>query len=109
VVPGGEEIGSLFCQMTRIPVWATRWITAKLRNRRFFSLAELNAAIATLLVQLNDRLSRHLGASRRTLFEQLEQPALKRLPAEPYALGGRDDRTAERHPRWIRRSNRWEA
>ncbi|MEI7608166.1 MAG: hypothetical protein WCJ64_12375 [Rhodospirillaceae bacterium] len=26
-----------------------RWILARLRNRRFFSLAELNAAIAELL------------------------------------------------------------
>jgi transposase len=29
---------------------------------------------------------RHLGASRRELFEQLDQTALKPLPAEPYAF-----------------------
>jgi len=63
---------------------ATRWIIAKLRNRRFFSLAELNAAIAELLTALNDRVTRHLGASRRALFEEVERPALKPLPAEPY-------------------------
>ncbi len=28
--------------------------------------------------------SRHLGASRRALFDELERPALKPLPAEPY-------------------------
>ncbi len=65
---------------------ATRFITAKLRNRQFFSLAALNAAIAELVTQLNDRMSRHLGASRRTLFEELERSALKPLPAEPYVF-----------------------
>ena len=29
-------------------------------------------------------MTRHLGASRRALFEELERPALKPLPAEPY-------------------------
>ena len=63
---------------------ATRWIIAKLRHRRFFSLAELNAAISDLLAQLNDRVTRHLGTSRRALFEEIERPALKALPAAPY-------------------------
>ncbi|MFY9990501.1 MAG: transposase [Rhodoplanes sp.] len=65
---------------------ATRFIIAKLRNRRFFTLTALNAAIAELVAQLNDRMSRHLGASRRALFEELERPALKPLPAEPYVF-----------------------
>lgn len=63
---------------------AERWILAKLRNRQFFSLEELNAAIRPLLEQLNTKVTRHLGASRRQLFEQLDKPALKPLPAEPY-------------------------
>jgi transposase len=63
---------------------ATRFVIAKLRNRQFFSLSTLNAAIAELVAQINDRASRHLGASRRALFEDLEQSALKPLPAEPY-------------------------
>jgi transposase len=61
-----------------------RWILAKLRNRRFFSLAEANATIRQLLDQLNARVTRHLGASRRQLFEQLDRPALLDLPVEPY-------------------------
>ena len=65
---------------------ATRWIIAKLRNRRFFTLAALNAAIAVEVADLNSRVTRHLGASRRTLFEEMERPALKRLPAEPYTF-----------------------
>ena len=63
---------------------ATRWIIAKLRNIRFFSLVELNAAIRDCVTALNDRVSRHLGASRRALFEALDQPALKPLPTAPY-------------------------
>ena len=65
---------------------ATRFIIAKLRNRAFFSLAALNAAIAELVAQVNNRLSRHLGASRQALFEELERSALKPLPAEPYVF-----------------------
>ena len=65
---------------------ATRFIVAKLRNRRFFSLCELNVAIAELVAQINNRVSRHLGASRCALFEALEREALKPLPAEPYVF-----------------------
>lgn len=64
---------------------AERWIVARLRNRRFFGLDELNAAIRPLLEQLNGKVTRHLGASRRDLFERLDRPALKPLPAEPFA------------------------
>jgi transposase len=63
---------------------ATRWIVAKLRHQRFFSLAEINAAIRDLVAQLNARVTRHLGASRRALFDDIERPALKALPIEPY-------------------------
>lgn len=61
-----------------------RWIAARLRERQFFSLAELNAAIRELLDTFNGKVTRHLGASRRQLFETLDRPALKPLPAEPY-------------------------
>ena len=61
-----------------------RWILARLRNRQFFSLAEVNAAIRPLRDRLNDKVSRHLGACRRHLFAQLDKPALKPLPVAPY-------------------------
>jgi len=61
-----------------------RWILARLRNHRFFSLAELNQAIAELVADLNARPMRRLGVSRRDLFLELDRPALKELPAEPY-------------------------
>jgi transposase len=61
-----------------------RWILARLRNRRFFSLAELNRAIAELIADLNARPMRRLGVSRRALFLELDHPALKPLPEQPY-------------------------
>ena len=62
---------------------ATRWIIAKLRKAKFFSLAELNQAIGDCVTQLNSRVSRHLGTSRKALFDAIEGSALKGLPAEP--------------------------
>jgi transposase len=61
-----------------------RWILARLRNRRFFSLAELNQAIGELVAQLNDRPMRGWGTTRRALYEQLDRPALGELPPTPY-------------------------
>jgi transposase len=61
-----------------------RWILARLRNRTFFSLAELNRAIAKLLVELNDRPIQHLEKTRRELFEAVDRPALRPLPERPY-------------------------
>ena len=61
-----------------------RWILARLRNRRFFSLAALNEAIHDLLADLNDRTLRGWGRSRRQLFDELDRPALIELPDEPY-------------------------
>ncbi len=64
-----------------------RWLLGRLRHRRFSSLAEVNAAIAELLIRLNDqRLLRHVGRTRRQLFEEIDAPHLKALPAEPYGL-----------------------
>jgi len=61
-----------------------RWILARLRNQKFFSLVDLNKAIREFLEELNNRPMEHLGKSRRELFEQVDQPALKPLPASPY-------------------------
>jgi transposase len=57
-----------------------RWILARLRNRRFFSLGELNCAIAELLVDLNQRPFKKLPGCRREAFETLDRPALRALP-----------------------------
>jgi transposase len=64
-----------------------RWILACLRHERFFSLAALNARIAELLAPLNAKVMRTYRASRRDLFTQLDQPALRPLPPEPFIVG----------------------
>src|SRR4030066_1086036 len=65
----------------------TRWILARLRNRTFFSLAELNAEIRRLLEALNNRPFRKMEGTRKSLFESMEKSALKALPERPRAYG----------------------
>ena len=65
---------------------AERWIIAALRHRKFFSLAELNLAIRELLEKLNQRPFKKREGSRRSLFLEVEQPALRPLPAERFDL-----------------------
>lgn len=64
-----------------------RWILAALRKQTFFSLGTVNHAIAELLAKLNDRPFRKREGTRRTLFESLDRPALRALPAERYQYG----------------------
>jgi transposase len=61
-----------------------RWILARLRNRQFFSLHELNAAIAELLVELNRRPFKKLPGCRAEAFESIDRPAMKPLPPTRY-------------------------
>ena len=63
---------------------AERSILAALRNHTFFSITELNTAIAQKLAELNDRKFQKMDATRKTLFETIDRPALKPLPATPY-------------------------
>ena len=66
---------------------AERWILARLRHETFFTLAALNTRIHELLTDLNGRVMRQYQASRRELFERLDRPALRPLPAEPFVYG----------------------
>jgi transposase len=61
-------------------------LLARLRKRQFFSLEEINDALRPLLDDLNERVMEHLGKSRRQLFEELDRPALRPLPAEPFEM-----------------------
>lgn len=63
---------------------AQSYVLGRLRHQTFFSLTECNAAIRAALEQLNDRVMRRLGMSRLELFEAIERPALRPLPAETY-------------------------
>ena len=73
-----------------------RWILAALRKRTFFSLAELNDAIYELLIKQNQRRFRNLDSTRIKLFEELERPALKPLPATPFTFA--EWKLAKVHP-----------
>jgi transposase len=66
---------------------AERWILARLRNETFFSLDALNERIGELCDELNERVMRHYGESRRQLFERLDRPALKSLPPTRFTYG----------------------
>lgn len=65
---------------------AQRWILARMRNQSFFSFHELAARVRELLAELNARVMRRYGKSRRELFEALDRPALKPLPARRYEV-----------------------
>jgi transposase len=61
-----------------------RWVLARLRNQRFFSLGEANRAVAALLGDLNNRPFKKLPGSRRSVFDEIDRPALRPLPEQPY-------------------------
>ena len=63
---------------------AERHILAPLRNHRFFSLGEQNAAIRERLEAVNSGVFRGMPTSRRDLFEELEKGALRPLPGSRY-------------------------
>jgi hypothetical protein len=47
-------------------------------------VAEANVAIGKKLEWLNNRSFKKMAGSRRSLFEDLEQPVMKPLPDQPY-------------------------
>lgn len=61
-----------------------RWILARIRNEVFHSLSALNTRIRELLVDLNARVMRRYGKSRRELFESTERAALGALPSSRF-------------------------
>ncbi len=65
---------------------AQRWIIARLRHRRFFTLGELSAAVTELVDELNARAFKKLPGSRRTAFASIDQPALKPLPSARFVI-----------------------
>ena len=79
-----------------------RYVLARLRKTRFFSLAELNVAMREIVADLNARVMRKVGVSRIELLETIERPALKALPSEPYHMP--NGRSAGSHPTITSRS-----
>lgn len=63
---------------------AQRWLLGRMRNEVYHSLAAMNARIAELLVDLNARVMRRYGKSRRELFDLIEKTALRPLPPDRF-------------------------
>jgi len=63
-----------------------RWVLAPLRHRTFFSLTDLNEAIAVQLEILNNRPFEKLEGTRKSLYESLDNPALKSLATHRYVF-----------------------
>jgi transposase len=64
-----------------------QFILARLRNRQFFSLAEINQALMELLEVFNDRPMKDYGhQTRRERFERLDKPHAQPLPKEPFRI-----------------------
>jgi len=75
---GGVETGVLMAQ---------RRVLAALRDQVFFSLAELNAAIRTIVEEINAEPFQKREGNRNELFETLERPAAQALPPRRYEYG----------------------
>lgn len=66
-----------------------RWILARLRDARFFTLAALNQAIGALVAELNAKPFQKRDGSRTSVFTEADQPALRPLPANAYEYATR--------------------
>jgi hypothetical protein len=64
-----------------------RWAGPKIRQKTFFSLAELNRFIRELLAIFNSRIQKKYGHSRQQKFERGEKEKLLELPATAYDVG----------------------
>lgn len=62
------------------------WVIAALRNKTFFSLAELNEAVCEKLKAFNERPFQKKPGNRMTAFMEEEQEYLQPLPKERYEL-----------------------
>lgn len=63
-----------------------RWILARLRHETFYSLAQLNTRIQSLLSDLNHRPLKQYAGSRASRFQSIDAPALQPLPQKPYCF-----------------------
>jgi len=70
-------------------------ISSRLAGRVFYSLKEVNAAIAELLEAHNNKSFSRLPYSRRQLFAEVEQPVLRPLPAEPFLVKSTTEATVQ--------------
>jgi transposase len=63
---------------------AQTYILGRLRHQTFFSLAEGNHAVRGAVDRINNHVMRRVGMTRRDLFLQIDEPAMRELPEAPY-------------------------
>jgi len=66
--------------------WLEVWLLEWLRGQVFYSFRELNAAIKERVRQLAGRPFQKRHGSRESVFLAVDKPALRPLPAQPYAF-----------------------
>jgi transposase len=64
----------------------TNWITAAIRNEKFFSIHELNHEIKNQLEKLNHKSFQKKEGSRYSVYATNEKPFLTSLPPAPFEL-----------------------
>jgi len=64
--------------------FVSTWITAALRDRKFFTLTEARQAVAEKLEELNARPFKKRPGSRKSAFEREEKEYLRPLPGNTY-------------------------
>ena len=67
--------------------YTQRYVLGRLRNRRFFSVAQINEAIGPLVEQLNaEPMHSYGGQTRRQRFEALDRPYAQALPQQRFQI-----------------------
>ncbi len=61
-----------------------RYILARFRHQKIFSVDEANEKISEILDKYNNKVMKHIGKSRTQLFAELDKPELRALPANRY-------------------------
>jgi hypothetical protein len=64
--------------------WLETWLLGWLKDKQFMSFAELNAAIKSRMAELVKRPFQKRAGSRESVFLEIDRPALRPLPMEPY-------------------------
>ena len=61
-----------------------RYILTHFRHQKIFSVDEANDKVSEILDKYNHKIMKHTGKSRTQLFEELDKPELRALPANRY-------------------------
>jgi transposase len=85
VIPTGVRKPKAKASVERAVGMLSTWITAALRNRKFFSLWELNEAMRQKLADFNRKPFQKKPGNRESAFAE-ELPFLMPLPSKPFEL-----------------------